>query len=149
MQKIFNHIRKQNVDVITKFLENGGDVNFCDNDQRTLLINSVIEQSYDIAKLLINSGANIDAQDFGGWSALHFAVQNYDIDSVCLLIESGAKIDVKDSYGNTPLFRAIFSSKGRGEVIKILLKRGANPNSKNENGVSPYDLGACLSMPSI
>ena len=51
------------------------------------------------------------------------------------LLENGALTEVKDSFGNTPLFRAVFNSKGEGDIIKLLLVAGANPDS--EHGVSP------------
>jgi ankyrin repeat protein len=57
-----------------------------------------------------------------------------------LLINSGAKVDAADKYGNTPLGRATFNSRGRGEVIRILLDHGANRDLPNKSGVSPVKL---------
>jgi len=36
------------------------------------------------------------------------------------LLAAGAQVDAVNSYGNTPLFTAIFSSRGRGELIQLL-----------------------------
>ena len=68
-----------------------------------------------------------------------------DADAVASLLAAGADpnsragalVDVADEHGNTPLFRAVFESKGRGEMVKLLLSRGAGPDLCNAHGVSP------------
>ncbi|MDQ1086662.1 ankyrin repeat protein [Siphonobacter sp. BAB-5404] len=53
-------------------------------------------------------------------------------------------IDLQDKYGNTPLWRATFESKGREDLIRPLLQAGANPYVKNHSGISPYDLALAI-----
>jgi ankyrin repeat protein len=53
-------------------------------------------------------------------------------------------VDAQDIHGNTPLSRAVFDSKGRGQVIKLLLSSGANKDLKNKHGISPEDLAKSI-----
>jgi ankyrin repeat protein len=61
-----------------------------------------------------------------------------------LLLDSGASVDPRDANGNTPLFRAVFNSRGRGELIGLLRQRGADANSTNKFGVSPVGLARTI-----
>src|SRR5258708_10775239 len=42
------------------------------------------------------------------------------------LLEAGAPLEAKNQYGATPLYMAVFNA--HGEVAKLLLEKGANPN---------------------
>ena len=108
---------------------------------RTLLHNAIIDQDLKAARKYITSGYDINLTDDNGWTPLHFACQNYDLKSVKLLIENGSKLDPIDKYGNTPLFKAVFNCRNnKGDLIKYLLTKGANPNLKNHSNISPMDL---------
>jgi hypothetical protein len=52
---------------------------------------------------------------------------------------------MEDSLGNTPLWRATFESRGRGEVIRLLRAAGADPWHANRSGVSPVALARAIS----
>jgi ankyrin repeat protein len=63
---------------------------------------------------------------------------------VKLLLKAGAAVDPRDSYGNTPLWRAVFQSEGDGEVIQLLRKAGADPYIENKHGNSPLKLARTI-----
>jgi uncharacterized protein len=113
-------------------------VSLKDKMQRTLLMEAIIFGKEDIAKLLIENGADVNARETKGWTPLHFAVQSYLPDTVKLLIEKGTDVNATDFFSNTPLHKALSSSAGRGEIINLLLKAGANKNITNKSGISPY-----------
>jgi len=94
---------------------------------------SVLEDSLRMA-------ADPNVQDDDGWTALHFAAQSQSVSCVRTLLAAGARVDLRDSHGNTPLWRAVFNSKGDGAVIMLLREAGADPRSVNKNGVSPVGL---------
>lgn len=120
------------------------DLNCQDEDGRSILVYAVLENDILSAKTLISRGANVNLKDNNGWSPLHFAVNEYHLEIAKLLVESGAEINAKDSYGNTVIWRAVFASKGRGEIIDVLLKNGANPDIKNNSGVSARSLAETI-----
>ncbi len=125
---------------IKSILKKSKDIEIKDRAGRTPFLNAVIEDSIAIVQILLDHGANIHIQDKEGWSALHFASQNQSVEMTKLLLEKGSLVDSMDAYGNTPLWRAVFNSRGRGEVIRLLLKAGADKERKNNQGVSPLDL---------
>lgn len=87
------------------------------------------------------SNCDVDEQEeTTGFTALHYCAQNKYLDIAKFLIDNGAAVDIKDNYGNTPLFKAVFFSEGKTEMIKLLLDAGANPNEKNDSDVSPKEL---------
>jgi ankyrin repeat protein len=61
-----------------------------------------------------------------------------------MLLGSGASVDLGDEHGNSPLFRAVFNSQGRGEIITLLLKADADRDLKNFYGVSPLELAQTI-----
>ena len=93
----------------------------------------------EVKKALSNCDVN-EQEEATGFTALHYCAQNQYFDIAKLLIDNGATVDVKDNYGNTPLFKAVFFSEGKTEMIKLLLTAGANPNEKNDSDVSPKEL---------
>jgi ankyrin repeat protein len=111
---------------------------------RTELHYAVVDKKIDLVKSLLDSNYDPSAVDKNGWTPLHFAAQGYQVEIVRLLIQRGATIDAQDSYGNTPLGRAVFDSKGRGEIIKLLRDAGANPNLANKSNVSPLTLAQTI-----
>jgi ankyrin repeat protein len=93
---------------------------------------------------LLPKGPALDQSDCNGWSALHFAAQAHAVEMAALLLAAGATVDVPDAYGNTPLWRAAFESRGRGEMLQLLLANGANPDRANDSGMSPRQLAETI-----
>ncbi len=127
----------------------GADVNILDGDARTPLIHAVSRGKRDIFVWLVSHGAEINHQDRNGWTALHFAVQEKQIEMARSLLEHGAEVNLKDSYGNSPLWRATFDSRGDYELVKLLLSHGADPRSKNTSDRSPLDFASQIKDKSL
>ena len=115
-----------------------------DRDGRTALHYAALENNIAEVQRLIEAGLAVDAADKLGWTALHFASQEYSLGAATVLIEHGAPVESQDSHGNTPLAKAVFNSKGRGELIALLRKSGAEPHHKNMHGVSPLSLARSI-----
>jgi uncharacterized protein len=75
---------------------------------------------------------------------LHFAAQSNAVDVAGILLDAGAPVDPMDSNGNTPLLKAVFNSRGDGNLIKLLRARGADPYAKNKHGNSPLKLARTI-----
>jgi len=115
-----------------------------DKDGRSVIFHAVLIGSEDITKYLLERGSNLDLKDKKGWALLHYVAQNYLTEIAELLIDNGADIEIKDDYGNTPLWRATFASQGKGEMINLLLHKGANPDNANDSGISPLELAKTI-----
>ncbi len=120
------------------------DVDKRDRAGRTPLFYAAQAGQYDIVLDLVDQGADLNAADKVLKTALHFAAVSYQTEIVELLLKSGARVDSPDANGNTALFDAVFNSRGRGDVIKILLAYGAEKSLKNNHGVSPEDLAQSI-----
>lgn len=125
-------------------IANGANVNDADKSGRTALHHAAINGDARATEILLNAGASVDAADSDGWTPLHFAARGHEMDVAKLLVNAGAKIDAEDSHGNTPLFRAVFESRGRGEMITFLRQHGAEVSRKNRHGMSPKDLAESI-----
>lgn len=75
---------------------------------------------------------------FDGCSLLHLACQTADIGMVELLLQHRADISACDSKGQTPLHHSIM--RGRIEITKQLLTRGANREAVDKGGKTPLQL---------
>jgi ankyrin repeat protein len=144
MASLIKLVLANNRTAIEAGLAQGAQPNERDEDGRTPLIHAAIDNQLEVAKLLLDSGADVDAQDESGNSALHYAAQEYHVEMASLLVGHGATLEIEDSHGNTPLSNAVFYSQGRGEVIGILLRAGADKNRRNRHGVTPIGLAKSI-----
>lgn len=131
-------------DLLKKLILSGEDADERDKDGRTPLLHAAIDNRIELVEILLESGANVNVQDSLGYSPLHYAAQNYYIELTKLLISNNAQVDSKDIQGNTPLFKAVFNSKGKGEVVKLLIEHGADKDLINNHGISPFQLAKTI-----
>jgi len=93
---------------------------------------------------LLSAGADPNASDDDGWTPLHVAVQNWHLDVVNALLAAGANVNAQDVHGNTPLSTAVFNSRGRGDLIVVLRRHGADPALQNHHGITPVGLARTI-----
>ncbi|MEU4517684.1 ankyrin repeat domain-containing protein [Amycolatopsis sp. NPDC024027] len=74
--------------------------------------------------------------DRHGRSELHLAAQQGNLEVATVLLEAGARVDPVNEYGNSPLF----AYRGRGELIELLRRHGADPRQANLSGQTPAGL---------
>lgn len=97
----------------------------------------------------IERGTDVSAADKNGVTALHHAVRFRSVAAVEALIESGADVNQACRRNeSTPLHRAVTQTGAPGtagkaaateEIIKLLLKAGADPRIENKSGKAPID----------
>lgn len=93
---------------------------------------------------LLATGADPGTGDRDGFTPLHFAAQEQHVEVAAELIEHGVEIDAPNKHGNTPLFVAVFNSRGRGDLIALLVANGADATRKNWFGQSPVALAQLI-----
>jgi len=94
---------------------------------------------------IIRAGADPNVSDIQGFTPMHLAAQEYALSAARVLVAMGAAIDAENAFGNTPMFVAVFNSKGRGELIELLRENGANPFHMNKSAQTPLGLARLIS----
>jgi len=110
------------------------DVNALNDAGESALMMAALKGQADWSQRLIERGASIDKQ---GWSPIHYAATGPDTTIVKLLLDKGAPIDARSPNGSTPLMMA--AQYGAEASVDLLLQRGADPQLRNERGLSAAD----------
>jgi ankyrin repeat protein len=129
---------------VRDLLARGASPDARDSEGRPPLVSAILGNSVALVGLLLEARADVNAADPHGWTPLHFAAEEVLPQYASLLVAKGANVNARDDAGNTPLHRAIFSARGRGEVVSILRKAGAKDDAKNKAGETPKSLAARL-----
>lgn len=117
--------------IVRLLLDKGASINRAVEAGFTPLIEAVRSYDYPIAQLLLQCGAKPDLQTEHGQTALTFAIHDGRFNFVEVLLSYGADVNgPPGSKGDTPLIAAVRS--GSTEIVKLLLRRGANPNIRRD-----------------
>jgi ankyrin repeat protein len=116
------------VNMIKLLVDKGADINAAKALNAAVMMNNI-----EAVKLFLKHGASVNLPDVGGETALHNAVEDGQIQMIKLLLEHGANIDAKNELDETPLHSFIHLpyevEPKLLEVAKLLLDKGANPNT--------------------
>lgn len=118
------------LETVKKFLEDGGDPNIVNEDNRTLLIKAVLLGRGSIAELLIQKDANPNLEDKFNRTALYYAANNGNEPMTRLLLGcQGCRANIKASNkkGDTALHAA--ARNGHYTICDMMLT--VNPTSVN------------------
>ncbi len=93
----------------------------------------------DMLRWLIRAGADMNSPDVYRFTPLMRAVDNMHALSARILLEEGdARVDFKDEAENTALHYAV--AHRQSDIVRLLLKHGANPLQANRDGIRAVDL---------
>jgi ankyrin repeat protein len=67
---------------------------------------------------------------------LHCLVRDENMEEITKYVKSGKDLELKDNWGKTALFWAL--DKEKYHIVNNLLALKANPNTKDENGISVF-----------
>ena len=104
----------------------------------TALHNAVGEDYPKLVKLLIDAGADVSATNDEGMTPLHIA---QCASAVKALVAAGANVNARARGGMTPLIVQSTEGGDTGslETMATLLKAGADPNVKDDDGQTAMD----------
>jgi len=103
------------------------------------------ERDLDIIRsMLLRKGTDVDCQGLDGETPLFHAVIDQSLCLVQMLLDAGARVNLRDLVDfETPLLIAVGKSAERHpklndfDIIRALLKHGADPNIPNKFGTTP------------
>jgi len=129
------------IDEARTAIENGFDLSEKDKFGATALHYAVAENNVDMVALLLEHDADVIVQDGDGKTALHYAIE-YKLPGVAeMMLEKNPKVvGIADKFGNEPLWTAAFNAGGNYELVRLLLRYGADPDHRNNVNLSPRDI---------
>ena len=124
-------------------MKHGDDIDAVDDYGRNALHYAANSFFLDVAEELIANNIDVNHKDVTGETPLHLACCNNHPEMVELLINNGAKVDAQ-SYElagfKTPLLTMLSSPiRVKSDIVRILLKNGADPNATSKEGSSALD----------
>jgi len=80
-----------------------------------------------MVKTLLDAGAGVEGANLDGETALMLAIKTGELPIVQMLINAGANVNtVEKEHNQTPLMYAAAAKKNAGEIVKLLLSKGAD-----------------------
>lgn len=122
-------------------------LNLLNSKGESPLMMAAIKGQYELADILVQKGADVNKT---GWTPLHYAAssnQNGQVKIIQLLLENSAYIDAESPNGTTPLMMA--SMYGSEEAVQLLLDEGADPNLKNQQGLTAIQFAQRAKRPTV
>ena len=115
------------------------DVNCRNEYGQNLLQEAISSNRDDIAVDLVDRGIDVNHQDCQGLTPLHFCAQYLNIRVAVLLLNNKADVNATDTYGNNPLWTAVFNAGDDYRMVELLVRHGADALHKNNANRSPLD----------
>lgn len=169
-KKLFAAVRKCDLSAVRKMIADHVDLNGLDKDGKTALFETVRmaypepsdmqaselkfnnqrkneeEKKIAMFNLLISAHPDVNKLMSGTDSSiLHWALSAMNImdkpyDSIIVqrLLSAGANVNAQDAKGWTPLMEIVVSD--RIDIVKLLLKKGADTSIKNKDGKTALDI---------
>ncbi|XP_033213947.1 ankyrin-3-like [Belonocnema kinseyi] len=138
-------LETQQEKLVEYLLKTGADVNIEINDSPILNF-ALSTKNINISEMILKSGINVNAKSRDGITALSIAVYNSMETIVQPLLEAGANPNV--GLYLTPILN-IALAKENLKIAEMLIKFGANVNTKSIFGIAPLGIAVDSELPEI
>ena len=129
------------VDIMKILIENGAEIDICDDYNDTPLHLATYHKSLDAMQLLLDSGANVNALSSDGYYPLSKAITpwmgNIEPEVILLLLKYGADINAVSGTDALPALHTA-AELGEADIVKLLIEHGADINLEYD-GLTPLD----------
>lgn len=137
MSPLHNAVVEGNFKAVRYLIEHGADLNAMDSNKFTPLWNAIERWDEEMALFLLANGADPNIVPIREVTCLHMAASHGLVKTVTAMLENGnVQVDPKDNEGKTPLNCA--AGNGYYDVCKVLIKHGADVNTHDQMGMTPY-----------
>jgi ankyrin repeat protein len=105
----------------------------------------------ECVRLLVTEGAPVTGTRLAGGGVLNETAKRAMPELSQFLLDHGASLDARDREGFTLLMQAVLSMEppmDRDRMVEWLLRKGVDPNAKNDRGDTAYLLAARMGSPS-
>jgi ankyrin repeat protein len=93
----------------------------------TPLAEAVKVNDVRMVKTLLDAGAGVESANLDGETALMLAIKSGELPIVQMLVNAGANVNtIEKQHLQTPLMYAAAAEKNAGEMVKLLLSKGAD-----------------------
>ncbi|CAB0039044.1 unnamed protein product, partial [Trichogramma brassicae] len=135
-----------NEEIVKKFLELGWSPNYHGKNSADPPLHLAIKHEHKkVIELLLRSGADQNLANTQGSRPLHIICQMQGYNDLVDIffkinheLNNIVEVDAQDDLGNTPLHLALYYDNKK--EVELLLRRGANPNLVNDNGLTPLHI---------
>ena len=135
---IFFAVYNNNLEMVKLLVKHGAILDVITYCGSPLLLNCLRHKDNKIVKFLIDSGADVNVKD-NGRSLLYFCIGDNSELLEFLLDRNDLDTNTRHGdWGTTPLLVAI--QIGSIDIVRKLIKHGANVNLAEYNGTSPLDM---------
>ncbi len=131
-------IQNNQEEIALYLIERKADLNKIDDDNGTALLRAIRNDYNHIIIQLLKNGANVNFKSTGpiyhGITPLIAACQKNNMQMIELLLEKGADINIFSDNGES-----VLTSANDVEIIKFLLSKGVNPESRNAQNMNAME----------
>jgi ankyrin repeat protein len=135
-------IRIGNQPVLRSLLRAGAQINAADRHMQTCLSVAIDKRWLDCVECVIEAGADLNFPDENGTTPLMRAFKVDQLSIVQALLKRPINLDARDWQLNTALMTAI-NVGSRVQIVKLLLRSGANVHAVNDLGQTALMLAVC------
>ena len=131
------YIAKDKTDICNLFISGGIDINSRDENGTPMINIAVRNDNEELVKKFIKLGADINAvSEDRGYTPVMDAVWRGNLELTKLFIKEGAELNTINKEGQTNLVLAVGANKTK--IMEALAKAGADPDIKDQMGMSAY-----------